>query len=51
MRIDILTGGRIPGLNPSIKVVVTQATDEGHEDMGPCGGWTARLDIDRTARK
>ncbi len=49
MRIGILTGGGdVPGLNPSIKAVVTRAIDEGHQVVGIRRGWDGllRLNID-----
>jgi len=49
MRIGILTGGGdVPGLNPSIKAVVTRAVEEGHQVVGIRKGWEGllRLNID-----
>ncbi|MGB3713350.1 MAG: 6-phosphofructokinase [Candidatus Promineifilaceae bacterium] len=44
MRIGILTGGGdVPGLNPSIKAVVTRAIDEGHQVVGIRRGWEGLL--------
>ena len=51
MRIGILTASSLPGLNPGVKALVARAANEGHEDVGPCRGWAARLDIDRMAHK
>ena len=51
MRIGISTAGGLPGLNPGVKALVGRAANEGHEDVEPCRGWAARLDIDRMARK
>jgi 6-phosphofructokinase len=49
MRIGVLTGGGdVPGLNPSIKAVVTRAVEEGHQVVGIRKGWEGllRLNID-----
>lgn len=44
MRIGILTGGGdVPGLNPCIKAVVTQALDLGWDVIGFRGGWAGPL--------
>ena len=44
MRIGILTGGGdVPGLNPSIKSVVTRVADGGHEVIGIRRGWGGLL--------
>ncbi len=44
MRIGILTGGGdVPGLNPSIKSVVTRVADGGHEVIGIRRGWSGLL--------
>ena len=44
MRIGILTGGGdVPGLNPSIKSVVTRVADGGHEVVGIRRGWGGLL--------
>ena len=44
MRIGILTGGGdVPGLNPSIKSVVTRVAHEGHEVVGIRRGWGGLL--------
>jgi 6-phosphofructokinase 1 len=47
MRIGILTGGGdVPGLNASIKAVVTRAASEGHEVVGIRRGWGGLLNTD-----
>ena len=47
MRLGILTGGGdVPGLNASIKAVVTRAASEGHEVLGIRRGWGGLLDTD-----
>jgi len=47
MRIGILTGGGdVPGLNPCIKAVVTQAASLGWEVMGIRKGWAGVLNYD-----
>ena len=47
MRLGILTGGGdVPGLNASIKAVVTRAASEGHEVTGIRRGWGGLLDTD-----
>jgi 6-phosphofructokinase 1 len=44
MRIGILTGGGdVPGLNPSIKSVVSRVAHEGHEVVGIRRGWAGLL--------
>ncbi len=44
MRIGILTGGGdVPGLNPSIKSVVSRVANEGHEVVGIRRGWAGLL--------
>ena len=44
MRIGILTGGGdVPGLNPSIKSVVTRVADGGHQVVGIRRGWGGLL--------
>jgi ATP-dependent phosphofructokinase / diphosphate-dependent phosphofructokinase len=44
MKLGILTGGGdVPGLNASIKAVVTRAASEGHEVLGIRGGWGGLL--------
>jgi 6-phosphofructokinase 1 len=44
MRIGILTGGGdVPGLNPSIKSVVTRVAHEGHQVIGIRRGWGGLL--------
>ncbi|MEN8233538.1 MAG: 6-phosphofructokinase [Actinomycetota bacterium] len=44
MRIGILTGGGdVPGLNPSIKSVVTRVADGGHQVVGIRRGWAGLL--------
>ncbi len=44
MRIGILTGGGdVPGLNPSIKSVVTRVADGGHKVIGIRRGWGGLL--------
>lgn len=46
MRIGILTGGGdVPGLNPSIKAVVTRAVEEGHQVIGIRKGWEGLLQL------
>jgi ATP-dependent phosphofructokinase / diphosphate-dependent phosphofructokinase len=46
MKLGILTGGGdVPGLNASIKAVVTRAASEGHEVLGIRRGWGGLLDI------
>jgi 6-phosphofructokinase 1 len=47
MRIGILTGGGdVPGLNPCIKAVVTQAEEHGWEVLGIRKGWAGLLHYD-----
>jgi 6-phosphofructokinase len=46
MKIGILTGGGdVPGLNPSIKAVVTRAIEEGHQVLGIRRGWEGLLSL------
>jgi ATP-dependent phosphofructokinase / diphosphate-dependent phosphofructokinase len=46
MKIGILTGGGdVPGLNACIKIVVSRATDEGHEVVGIRRGWRGLLQL------
>jgi len=47
VKIGILTGGGdVPGLNASIKAVVTRAASEGHQVVGIRRGWSGLLQID-----
>lgn len=47
MRIGILTGGGdVPGLNPCIKAIVTQADDNGWDVLGIRKGWGGLLHYD-----
>ncbi|MEA2023665.1 MAG: 6-phosphofructokinase [Actinomycetota bacterium] len=47
MRIGILTGGGdVPGLNPSIKSVVTRVANGGHEVIGIRHGWGGLLNAE-----
>ena len=47
MKIGILTGGGdVPGLNASIKAVVTRAASEGHQVVGIRRGWGGLLNVD-----
>jgi 6-phosphofructokinase 1 len=49
MRIGILTGGGdVPGLNPTIKQVVNEAVNRGHEVLGFRRGWGGLLELDRS---
>lgn len=46
-RLGILTGGGdVPGLNPTIKMVVNRAIDEGYEVVGIRRGWGGLLEMD-----
>lgn len=46
-KIGILTGGGdVPGLNPTIKMVVNRAIDEGYEIIGIRRGWGGLLEMD-----
>ena len=45
MRVGVLTGGGdVPGLNASIKAVVTRVAAEGHSAIGLRRGWAGLLD-------
>src|SRR5258708_27504128 len=47
MRIGILTGGGdVPGLNPCIKAVVSNALDRDWQVLGIRRGWAGLLDLD-----
>lgn len=47
MRIGVLTGGGdVPGLNPCIKAIVTQAAEYGWEVIGFRRGWAGPLNYD-----
>jgi len=47
VKIGILTGGGdVPGLNASIKAVVTRAASEGHQVVGIRRGWGGLLNVD-----
>lgn len=46
-KLGILTGGGdVPGLNPTIKMVVNKAIDEGYEVVGIRRGWGGLLEMD-----
>jgi 6-phosphofructokinase 1 len=48
-KLGILTGGGdVPGLNPTIKMVVNRAIDEGYEVVGVRRGWGGLLEMDAT---
>ncbi len=52
MKIGILTGGGdVPGLNPSIKAVVSRVLDEGHKVVGIRRGWAGLLECQPDQRK
>ena len=52
MKIGILTGGGdVPGLNPSIKAVVSRMLDEGHKVIGIRRGWAGLLECQPDQRK
>ena len=52
MRIGILTGGGdVPGLNPSIKAVVTRVLDAGHKVTGIRKGWAGLLECEPESKK
>ena len=52
MKIGILTGGGdVPGLNPSIKAVVSRMLDEGHKVIGIRRGWAGLLECQPDVRK
>lgn len=52
MKIGILTGGGdVPGLNPSIKAVVSRVLDEGHKVIGIRRGWAGLLECQPDQRK
>ncbi len=52
MKIGILTGGGdVPGLNPSIKAVVSRMLDEGHKVIGIRRGWAGLLECQPDERK
>ena len=47
MKVGILTGGGdVPGLNASIKAVVTRMASDGHQVTGIRRGWAGLLEID-----
>jgi len=52
MKIGILTGGGdVPGLNPSIKAVVSRMLDEGHKVIGIRRGWAGLHECQPDQRK